>query len=176
MLHTTVWEIPIICCHANPRNFVKCMQLINDTNLVKVSVREKSRRATSYLSISLQILGLCFAVLHIQHLLVPRVLVWTQQLRQRIVELWEGGEKRGRIKTCKNVQTDTHTLLYFMRIGIKRGSSVYAVPCRLSSVALFRSSSSLISWASCRTYHKCKMSLDCIVIVQQGSIAGYRVK
>lgn len=40
-----------------------------------------------YLCVSLQVLGFCFSVLHVQHVLVARVIVRAQQIRQGVVKL-----------------------------------------------------------------------------------------
>lgn len=40
-----------------------------------------------YLRVSLQVLGFCFSVLHVQHVLVARVIIRAEQIGQGVVKL-----------------------------------------------------------------------------------------
>lgn len=129
--------------------------------------------SVDYLSIPLQVLCLCLGVLHVQHVLVARIVIRAQQLRQRVVKLcWVRRRHRYRscifrslaslIKPChyENIcmvlmlaawasTPNTHlTYANSHHLTVTVLNQSQFIPCKLSSVALFRSSSSLISWAS----------------------------
>lgn len=114
----------------------KLSSLHNKSQLLKLrhenGLLKAHRGSETHLSVPLELFSFSLTVLHIQTIFIARVVIRAQQLRQRVIEL------------CNN----RNKLAHKTRTQRSCDSITSYRPCRLSSVALFRSSSSRISLAS----------------------------
>lgn len=101
----------------------------------KLALLKAHRGFETHLSVLLELFSFSLTVLHIQTIFIARVVIRAQQLGQRVIELYN--------------DRNTHTLTHKTLTQRSCDSITSYWPCRLSSVALFRSSSSRISLASC---------------------------